>query len=76
MVVKETDSLLTIKRKARAYKEVLEKDDITKEAKKQIKNYVAYLDQKNYAKNQKWAFTKIKNLLLGVNSNTIELSEI
>ena len=55
MLATDNDSLLTVKRKARAFKKLL-KEEIPKEVKGSIRQYVNYLDQKNLAKNRKWAF--------------------
>jgi hypothetical protein len=55
--------LLTAKRKARAFKKLL-KEELPVETKDHISEYLSLLDQKNFAKNRKWAHQKIKQLLL------------
>lgn len=69
-MAKEEDSLLTAKRKARAFKNLL-KEELPNQVKDQISEYVDILNKKNYAKNRKWAYQVIKNMVL--TSNEVEI---
>jgi hypothetical protein len=57
---------LTAKRKARAFKKLL-KEELPTKVKTDITEYVNLLDKKNVAKNRKWAYQVIKNMVLTSN---------
>ena len=72
LLAAENDSLLTVKRKARVFKDLM-KEPIPKDVKTQMKEYVNYLDKKNLVKNRKWAFEVVKHLL--VNEDEAEIPQ-
>ena len=70
LLAAENDSLLTVKRKARVFKDLM-KEPLPKEVKHEMKEYVNYLDQKSLLKNRKWAYEVVKHLL--VNEDEAEM---
>lgn len=55
------------------FKQLLMQDGIDESVKKQVNEYLKYVEDKNYVKNKNWAYKKIKNFINF--DNDVEMSE-